>query len=59
MTDVEQKVVQMRFDDKDFDEKAKKTMKTLDKLADKLSFDEVAKRSDAAFKEVTENVENC
>lgn len=57
MTDVEQKVVQMRFDDKDFDEKAKKTMKTLDKLADKLSFDEVAKRSDAAFKEVTENVE--
>ena len=57
MTDVEQKVVQMRFDDKDFDEKAQKTMKTLDKLADKLSFDEVAKRSDAAFKEVTENVE--
>lgn len=57
MTDVEQKVVQMRFDDKDFDKKAQKTMKTLDKLADKLSFDEVAKRSDAAFKEVTENVE--
>lgn len=57
MTDVEQKVVQMRFDDKDFDEKAQKTMKTLDKLANKLSFDEVAKRSDAAFKEVTENVE--
>lgn len=57
MTDVEQKVVQMRFDDKEFDEKARKTMKTLDKLADKLSFDEVAKRSDAAFKEVTENVE--
>ena len=37
MTDVEQKVVQMRFDDKDFDEKAQKTMKTLDKLANKLS----------------------
>ena len=57
MTDVEQKVVQMRFDDKDFDEKAQKTMKTLDKLANKLSFDEVAKKSDAAFKEVADNVE--
>ena len=57
MTDVEQKVVQMRFDDKDFDEKAQKAMKTLDKLANKLSFDEVAKRSDAAFNEVADNVE--
>lgn len=57
MTDVEQKVVQMRFDDKEFDEKAKKTMKTLDKLNEKLSFDAVAKKSDAAFKEVTDNVE--
>lgn len=57
MTDVEQKVVQMRFDDKDFDEKAQKTMKTLDKLNNMLSFDAVAKKSDAAFKEVADNVE--
>lgn len=57
MTDVEQRVVQMRFDDKEFDEKAKKTMKTLDKLNEKLSFDAVAQKSDAALKEVTDNVE--
>lgn len=57
MTDVEQKVVQMRFDDKEFDEKAKKTMKTLDKLNEKLSFDAVAKKSDAALNEMVDNVE--
>lgn len=57
MTDVEQKVVQMRFDDKEFDEKARKTMKTLDELNARLSFDAVAQKSDAAFKEITDNVE--
>ena len=57
MTDVEQRVVQMRFDDKEFDEKAKKTMKTLDKLSEKLSFDAVAQKSDAAFNEIVGNVE--
>lgn len=57
MTDVDQRVVQMRFDDKEFDEKAKKTMKTLDQLNEKLSFDAVAKKSDAALNEVVDNVE--
>ena len=57
MTDVEQKVVQMRFDDKEFDEKAKKTMKTLDKLNEKLSLDAVASKSDAALNELVDNVE--
>ena len=57
MTEVDQRVVQMRFDDKDFDEKAKKTMKTLDKLSEKLSFSTVAQKSDAALEEVVDNVE--
>lgn len=57
MTEVDQRVVQMRFDDSDFDEKAKKTMKTLDKLSERLSFDAVAKKSDAALNEVVDNVE--
>lgn len=57
MTEVDQRVVQMRFDDKDFDEKAKKTMKTLDKLSEKLSFSAVAQKSDAALEEVVDNVE--
>lgn len=57
MTEVDQRVVQMRFDDSEFDEKAKKTMKTLDKLSEKLSFDAVAKKSDAALNEVVDNVE--
>lgn len=47
----------MRFDDKEFDEKAKKTMKTLDKLNEKLSFDAVARKSDAALNEMVDNVE--
>ena len=57
MTEVDQRVVQMRFDDQDFDEKAKKTMKTLDKLSEKLSFSAVAQKSDAALEEVVDNVE--
>lgn len=57
MTDVDQRVVQMRFDDKDFEEKARKTMSTLDKLNEKLSFDEAAKKSDAALNDIVDNVE--
>ena len=40
-TDIEQRVVQMKFDNKQFEAGTKETMSTLDKLKSKLKFDKV------------------
>ena len=40
---VDERVVEMRFDNKQFEKNAKESMSTIDKLKDKLKFDNVAK----------------
>ena len=52
---VDERVVEMRFDNKDFEKNAKESMSTIDKLKDKLKFDNVAKGMstlDSAIKKV-------
>ena len=40
---VDERVVEMRFDNQQFEKNAKESMSTIDKLKDKLKFDNVAK----------------
>ena len=52
---VDERIVEMRFDNKDFEKNAKESMSTIDKLKDKLKFDNVAKGMstlDSAIKKV-------
>ena len=52
---VDERVVEMRFDNKQFEKNAKESMSTIDKLKDKLKFDNVAKGMstlDSAIKKV-------
>lgn len=53
-TEIEQRVVQMKFDNKEFEARTKDTMSTLDKLKEKLRFDKVQD----GFKNITSAAKN-
>ena len=55
MVDIDERVVQMKFDATDFDQNTKKTMSTLDKLRDKLSFKDVVDND--AMNSIADNVQ--
>ena len=55
MVDIDERVVQMKFDATDFDQNTKKTMSTLDKLRDKLSFKDVVDND--AMNTIADNVQ--
>ena len=57
MVDIDERVVQMKFDATDFDQNTKKTMSTLDKLRDKLSFKDVVSSSAENFDIINDNVQ--
>lgn len=53
-TSIEERVVQMRFDNKQFEAGAKESIKTLDKLSSSLDLDGVAKSSGRGFKSISD-----
>lgn len=53
----DERVVSMKFDDKDFQRGARRTIDTLDKLEDKLSLKDVDKKSENILNKLLENVE--
>ena len=55
MVDIDERVVQMKFDASDFDQNTKKTMSTLDKLREKLSFKDVVDND--AMNSIANNVQ--
>ena len=55
MVDIDERVVQMKFDATDFDQNTKKTMSTLDKLREKLSFKDVVDND--AMSSIADNVQ--
>lgn len=55
MVDIDERVVQMKFDATDFDQNTKKTMSTLDKLREKLSFKDVVDNN--AMNSIADNVQ--
>ena len=55
MVDIDERVVQMKFDATDFDQNTKKTMSTLDKLREKLSFKDVVDNN--AMNTIADNVQ--
>lgn len=55
MVDIDERVVQMKFDATDFDQNTKKTMSTLDKLREKLSFKDVVDND--AMNSIADNVQ--
>lgn len=55
MVDIDERVVQMKFDASDFDQNTKKTMSTLDKLREKLSFKDVVDND--AMNSIADNVQ--
>ena len=53
-TEIEQRVVQMKFDNKQFESGTKTTMSTLDKLKEKLKFDKFAD----GFSKISQSAKN-
>lgn len=55
MVDIDERVVQLKFDSSDFDRNTKSTMSTLDKLQEKLSFKDVVDND--AMNSIVDNVQ--
>ena len=55
MVDIDERVVSMKFDSSDFEQKSKSTLSILDKLRDKLSFKDTM--DDKSMNAITDNVE--
>ena len=53
-TEIEQRVVQMKFDNKQFESGTKTTMSTLDKLKEKLKFNNITD----GFGKITQSAKN-